>query len=204
MRSAADIGELIDRLEDLKGGLGGGGGRGEKGNPLQRPRAEPLRTATTSPRPAPGSSDLSAPEEPGKPGKETVAPAAHTDIPPGHISADEVAARWPEVVSGVRTKRPALASVLESSAVLGIQGTTVRIGCANEFEAASITRHKDLLSETLSKVLNTRLRVEVEIRRDLHTPPPSAKDGSPAAAQGLDNEHPVIKALKKELGAEPL
>jgi hypothetical protein len=94
--------------------------------------------------------------------------------------------------------------VLESSTVVGIQGTTVRVGCANDFEAGSIRRHKDLLSETLSRVLNTRLRVDVEIKSELSSGPSPTQKQSPTADQGIDDEHPIIKAMKKELGAEPL
>jgi DNA polymerase-3 subunit gamma/tau len=204
MHGAAEVGELLEELEELKGKMGGGGRHAGPGNPMQGSHAEPAGTTTASAHRAPRPSPPRSSEASGTSHEGTPSPGVRTETPPGHISVDEVASRWREVVSDVRSKRPALGSVLESAAVVGIQGSVVRIACADEFGAATIRRHKDLLSETLSRVLQTKLRVEVELHGNPPASVPSTKKDSPATAQELDDEHPVIKALRREFGAEPL
>ncbi len=204
LQSAAEVGALIEHLEGLRGALGRGVKRGESGGSVQDIQPEPTEPSSVSPRSSPQAPPSPPPQPAVVPDGPPAPPSQRGGTPPGDINVDEVTARWGEVVSEVRRKRPALGSVLESARVLGIQGSAVRIGCADEFGAASMKRHKDLLSETLSQVLKIRLRIEIE----LHAPTPASGEattkGSGDSPDNLDDEHPVIKALKREFGAEPL
>jgi hypothetical protein len=116
------------------------------------------------------------------------------------VNPSEVAARWAEFVNEVRRQRISLGSVLESAALLGTEQGTIRIGCANDFQASSIQRHRELLTSILQQVFHAPARLDVHIQESLQqTPPP------PGEAPGSTSvEHPVIQAIIRELGGEPI
>jgi hypothetical protein len=129
-------------------------------------------------------------------------PVVKKTTTPSVISEREVLARWPEFVNEVRRHRISLGSVLESATFLGVSGGALRLRCANEFQASSIKRNKELLSEIAHKVFGIHTRCEVEIQETGQQQPVSGQPNQQGVVS--DNEHPVIKAMIKELGAEPL
>ena len=139
-----------------------------------------------------------------------VQPKVSRPVPPqqnpagAEIADSELHARWAELLSEVRKQRISLGSILESTTPLGVRGGVLHLACTNEFQASSIKRHKEFLAEIVHTLLNVRIRVEAEIRPagDADTSSPE-KDGPPLQ-QSTEEEHPVIKALRRELGAEPL
>ena len=85
---------------------------------------------------------------------------------------------------------------------LGVRGGVIRIGCANEFQASSIKRNKELLGDIVQKVFNSRARIEPEVT-PLTQKPALPRSGMPQG-HAPEEEHPIIKAMIRELGAEPL
>ena len=190
---AAEIGALIQQIDTLKKKL-------HDGNFSESPRhiAQPV---------------LTPPSNGGK-GKVFIPPPPKVQAPPRNLpstvettpafSEDEMRARWPEFIKEVRNQRISLGSVMESATLLSASDGTMRIGCGNDFQASSIIRNKVLLSEILQKVFNARMKMEVETS-DSHQKTAATKSGTPPqSATHQEEEHPVIKALIKELGAEPL
>ena len=131
---------------------------------------------------------------------------------PTVVSQDEITARWDELIAEVRIRqRVSLASVLDTSTLLAVTGGVVKIGCSNEFQGSSIQRNKEFLADVFHKVFNSRARFDVEVSRTHVAPPKNAKTGSsqpnqitPASPSTITDEHPVIQALMRELGAEPI
>jgi hypothetical protein len=122
------------------------------------------------------------------------------------LSESEISARWVEFVAEVRRQRIAVGSVLEAAEFVGVTGSTIRVR-ANEFTASAITRNKELLQATIQKVFNARGRIEVEAGAAQPRPVKlDAADGATASPDSpkTNEEHPVIQALIRELGAEPL
>ncbi len=118
---------------------------------------------------------------------------------PPSVAEEEIRARWPEFIGEVRRARISLGSVLESTDVLGVASGVIRIGCTDDFQAGTLTRNKEVLAEMLQKVFNARLRIEPVIA--------AGKPGASGATQSAGNpkpDHPIVAALKRELGAEPL
>jgi hypothetical protein len=114
-----------------------------------------------------------------------------------------VAARWHEVIAELRARQKvSLASILETSRLLGVTGGAVRIACANDFQSSAIQRHRIVLTEVMQHLFNARVRIEVEVSSGPEAAGPGT--GSPESASTDEEEHPVIRALKRELGAEPL
>jgi DNA polymerase III subunit gamma/tau len=131
-------------------------------------------------------------------------PAPVTPPPSPAPSEGEINARWAEVITELRQRqRLSLASILDSSKVLGATGGIIRIGCNNEFQASSITRGKELLAEVFHKVFNSRARVEVELSDQLPAAKEEPRNGNSPPAHMQEN-NPVIQAIIKELGAEPI
>jgi hypothetical protein len=91
---------------------------------------------------------------------------------------------------------------MDSAMPLGVNSGVIRIGCANEFQASSIKRNRELLGDIIQKVFNARAHIEPEVT------PLTQKSATPMSgipqAQPLQDEHPIVKAMVRELGAEPL
>jgi hypothetical protein len=117
------------------------------------------------------------------------------------MSEDEVASRWEEFLGEVRRQRISLGSMLESTRLIGIRDGAIRIACETDFEASSVQRNKDFLSGILAKVFGVPARIEAEISQE-HSPGRTAPPSSSPASRAED--HPIIAAMKRELGAEPL
>ena len=182
MPRAPEIAELLSRIEEMKKKLG------EERIPVGTPptaseRALPVPDRVTSSRP-------------GVKAESSYASAA--------LAEGEIVSRWQEFIGEVRSKRISLGSVLASTTLLGVNGTSIRIGCSNEFEASTVTRYRDVLGEISQKLFGVRAHMEAEIRPGLDQnsgePNTSGGTGSESTAQ----EHPVIQAIIKELGAEPM
>jgi DNA polymerase-3 subunit gamma/tau len=193
MPGAADVGELVQRIDDLKKKLNDG--------EFQR-KASPVTPAVSS-RNSHGGEERQPPLTQPQSSVSFSGKPASTAAPSPALSEEEVRTRWPEFINEVRQQRISLGSVLESSTLLGISRGTMRIGCGNEFQAASIKRNKVLLGEIIKTVFNLHLQPEAEINGNYQRRVAPAS-GLPPQEQTPQDEHPVIKALMKELGAEPM
>ncbi|MCI0706429.1 MAG: DNA polymerase III subunit gamma/tau [Ignavibacteriae bacterium] len=139
------------------------------------------------------------------------------------ISAEEAYASWQQWVSEVQRSRISVGSALEVSAILDVNNGALRIACPDDYHLTSLKRNEQLLTETFHKVTGRKVRIEPI----LHAAPPAASrsaatthsatrsfasslgspataDSSPGSAPGLAEDHLVIKALRRELGAEPM
>ncbi len=131
-------------------------------------------------------------------------PASARPAPMPTPTEGEINARWAEVITELRQRqRLSLASILDSSRVLGAAQGVIRIGCNNDFQASSITRGKELLSEVFHKVFNSRARVEVELSDNVSSSSEEPRNGNSPPPK-IQEDNPVIQAIIKELGAEPI
>ncbi|MFN0157744.1 MAG: DNA polymerase III subunit gamma/tau [Bacteroidota bacterium] len=197
MQKAVEVGELLRQLEEMKKKL---------------PEGASV-VATPPERMSVPSSGVREPEGNAGPPKRfvrrvsplpEVSPAS-PQITTAPLSEGEVASRWNEFISEVRRQRISLGSVLESTTLLGSEGGTIRIGCANDFQASSVRRNKEMLSGIIQKVFNTNARLEVEINPALqHAASDVPSSSQPTVPTVSKEEHPIVSAMKRELGAEPL
>jgi DNA polymerase-3 subunit gamma/tau len=205
--SAAEVGDLIQRVDELSKGL-----LSEKKKLISVPSATQIPIVSSVPASAlTGSSDkgVTTTQRPSfsKPSfirPTLVQPATPTSsLPQGStLTEGEVTARWQEFILEVRRQKIALGSVMDSAMPLGVRAGAIRIGCANDFQASSIKRNRELLNEIVQKVFNTRAYVEAEVT-PLTQQHPQPQSGTPQPSSSGD-EHPIIKAMIRELGAEPL
>jgi len=102
----------------------------------------------------------------------------------------------------VRKRKIALASVMDQTTLQGVQGSTIKIGCVDAFQSSAVTRHKEFMSQILHELFNINARLEAVIVPGQAPPSPTGEPGAPAPPP--EEENPIITALKRELGAEPL
>jgi DNA polymerase-3 subunit gamma/tau len=188
MPSASDVAELVDSLDLLKKKLADGG---VSSRVEEATRASYQSVRARSPEGAPVARSS-------QPQTLQANPTPHTI--PSAIAEGEVSARWQEFIADVRKRRISLGSVLESTQFLGIRGDVVRIGCADDFAASSILRNREPLTEMFQQLFGVHVRLEVETKGGT-TPDPEPTE-KPASVE--NDDHPVIAAMKRELGAEPL
>jgi DNA polymerase-3 subunit gamma/tau len=127
------------------------------------------------------------------------------------ISAQEAYARWQEWIAEVSRERVLVGTVLRGSRILDVREGAVQIGCPDDYHLSSIKRHKEFLGRTLHKLTGQYVRIEAVLERE-KTPAalraadavvPEHSAAEPPSALGLE-DHPVIQALRRELGAEPV
>jgi hypothetical protein len=138
--------------------------------------------------------------------KQTPTPLPTNESGSTQLSASEVSARWAEFVGEVRRQRIAVGTALDSATFVGVTGATIRVR-ANEFTSSAISRNRELLGEIIQKVFGARGRIEVEIGNEKKSPimlDVDSNNSSSSEPPPPDEEHPVIKAMIRELGAEPI
>ena len=112
------------------------------------------------------------------------------------MNEDEVRSRWTEFVSEVSRAKISVGTVLGSTTFLGVRDGVVRIGCVDEFQMSSVERNRETLSEMFYAVFRVRARIAGER---------AAVNENPGGAERkAEDEHPIVKALRRELGAEPI
>ena len=198
MPAAAEVGDLIQRVEELKKKLVSApvGARVPivssvpASSIAESAAAKVLVPAQRAGIPRP-SFIRSTPVQP------SAAPS--TSAPHAALTQGEVTSRWQEFIHEVRAQKIALGSVMDSATPLGVNDGVIRLGCANEFQASSIKRNRDLLGAIALKIFNVPARIAPEVV------PLTQKSAAEASVAPIrDKEHPVIRAIIRELGAEPL
>jgi DNA polymerase III subunit gamma/tau len=144
------------------------------------------------------------------------APVTASALPMQKITAEEAFEQWQQWVTEVRRTKIGIGTILEESHILDILDGALRIACPDDYHFSSLKRHKEFLVESFHKTTGFKLRIEPV----LHSGPGNGEAAQPAATSsgpvpvattqmqspgnGNGVEHPVILALRRELGAEPV
>jgi DNA polymerase-3 subunit gamma/tau len=164
------------------------------------------QSITTIPIPLPGNqaAPMSAPELPGS--VESMK----------KITVEEAYEQWQQWVSEVRKTKIGIGTILGESSILDVADGALRIACPDDYHFSSLKRHRDFLVDSFHKVTGLKFRIEPVLHASSEskpvTPPPVGWLGvspppTPQAhktSSGSGAEHPVILALRRELGAEPV
>jgi DNA polymerase-3 subunit gamma/tau len=135
--------------------------------------------------------------------------------PMKRVTVGEAYEQWQQWVSEVRKTKIGIGTILGESNILDVTDGALRIACPDDYHLSSLKRHKDFLVDSFHKVTGLKLRIEpvlhapseitsvtsaaAIVRADISTPP-----ARQAHIPGAGSEHPVILALRRELGAEPI
>jgi DNA polymerase III subunit gamma/tau len=133
------------------------------------------------------------------------------------ITVEEAYEQWHQWVSEVRKTKIGIGTILGESGILDVADGALRIACPDDYHFSSLKRHKDFLVDSFHKVTGLKLRIEPvlhtssdggantpasAVRPDVTAAVPTRPANKPANSSGA--EHPVILALRRELGAEPV
>jgi DNA polymerase-3 subunit gamma/tau len=139
------------------------------------------------------------------------------------ISLDEIQGRWKEFIEDIRKQRIYVGALLSQSRPLAVDDGVVKLGCRDESHLTTLKRSREFLIESARKIYGKKVRIEISLNS--LTADEKEKKGEPSGRQisirsddqvGRANppgdqesklsslDHPVIKALMRELGAEPL
>jgi DNA polymerase-3 subunit gamma/tau len=179
MHGAPEVADLLRRIDELKKKAPEISSGGER---FSRPSSPPRAPVV------PGNSSKLSPPPP-----RTAAPL---------INEGEITSRWKEFLGEVRKRRISVGSVMDLTSLAGVQGNTIRIGCSDEFQSSTVIRNKEFLSQILHELFNINARLEAVIYPG--QVPASTPDAPLPGAPAPEEENPIIAALKRELGAEPL
>ena len=121
------------------------------------------------------------------------------------ISLDEIQGRWREFIEEIRKQRIYVGTLLSQSRPLAVNDDVVKLGCREESHLTTLKRSKEFLVESAQKIYGKKVRIEISVS-------PLADDGKEKKGETSKDggaklsmlDHPVIRALMRELGAEPL
>ena len=131
------------------------------------------------------------------------------------ITAEEAFEQWSQWVGEVRKTKIGIGTILGATHILDVEDGALRISCPDDYHFSSLKRHKEFLVESFHKVTGFKLRIEPVLNTNPgngHGTQPAASNTAtpsqpaPEAARGNTggDQHPVILALRRELGAEPV
>jgi DNA polymerase-3 subunit gamma/tau len=203
LQRAPEIAALLDDLDDLKKKLGDSPDNTRTGlrdmGSVTEKQAAPVPLAA---HPPVQSGPRMASPRPG-----STPPSQQVAMPPPpaarRLSDAEVTSRWDEFLGEVRRQRISLGSMLESTTLIGVRSGVIRVACATDFEVSSVHRNREFLSDIIVKVFGTPTRIEAELLTE-QEPRSVGRPPQPPAQEPKAEEHPIITAMKRELGAEPL
>ncbi|MBI2429531.1 MAG: DNA polymerase III subunit gamma/tau [Ignavibacteriales bacterium] len=212
MEPSVKIDELLNQIDELKKKLHADGPSIKI--PPPSPKFEPERVSTFK---VPPSVEEAKPKytfsaslktEPVQ--KKTDGNGSQHSIP-GTVASDipfsTVQQEWGKIVDEMRKKKISVGTILGETTPLEIINGTLRIGCGDEFHRSTLVRNKEILSETINGILSSKFRVEpiihtVESPIPLHVNTSNGGEQTAAKQDSGNENHPLIKTLYKEFGAE--
>ncbi len=224
--STVDIQELLTQIDELKKRIDGNPSAQGNSPPMEKknlneylssPKA--MTIERTSPKPEPPTAPVMTstigepvaqysvkphPTKAAEGGKEDGA-ASPGKRPVQSISLEEIQSRWKEFVEEIRRQRIHVGTLLNESRPVAVDNGVVKLGCMDEFHLASLKRSKEFLVESAQKIYGKKVRIDISLNssnQEREGKKEQLSKEPPAKVASLD--HPVIKALMRELGAEPL
>jgi len=170
---AKDVGELLERLDELLGRQGGHPPNTPSPSAGERPAAT-LRPAPPTVQHAP----VPVVQHPSGPASQHPPPAPR---PQAGITVEELSSRWNEFLGEVRTRKISLWPALENATLLGVEQGIVRLGVADDFQVSLILKSKEFLGDVFQKILNVPPR-----RKNLRSPAPHRQEPKLTSAKGPD------------------
>ncbi len=195
--SAQDVGEVLKEIDTLKKKLHEAPPVSipvETPAPVHPPAKAVVRPGLTPLRPAVSEKSIHPRElkPPAPQPRDPQLPSA-----PSRINAGEVMSRWKEFADLVRKRRISLGTTIDAAQPVSVQGALISVRCSESFHADQIMRNREALSDLLEEVFHVRMRLDPVVE------PPSI-DSKESPETAAEEEHPLLKVIKKELGARPV
>jgi len=118
------------------------------------------------------------------------------------ITLESAYSSWRDWISEVSHTKVSVGSILGSTQIVGVSNGALRIGCPDDFHISSLKRNREFLANAFLKVTGCAVRIEPilsDVKPQIAPHPPDV-----ISENSEVEEHPVVAALKRELGAEPV
>jgi len=189
IEKTADIQELLSRLDDLKKNTPADENIPIRGSAHAGWKNTQNNTANPQPQTPVFEPQKNIVREQKPPASDATTQTIQT------ISVEEAFARWDEFVNAVKNTRINLGSVLSQSALVDVKNGSMQLSCENDFQLNTLRRNKEFLSEISKRVFGTATPFDIQIDNN---------KVKVKKVNGEQKEHPVIEAMRRELGAEPI
>ncbi len=232
MDSSVKIDDLLTQIDDLKKKLLAEPVQPSRrvSSPVEHsaPETLPVPTAVYD-TPAPAVIDTPKPKvqipdsqprytfvAPAKPASESV-PVSVAEPAAAAVSVTlaDVRSEWNTIIDAMRKKKISVGTILGETSPVDIVNGSLHIACGDDFHRGTLFRNKEILAETINTILRSRLRIEPILqeassspqRRDSAAPSASTSSSSvspekPATHNETSVEHPLVKKLYSDFGAE--
>ena len=135
------------------------------------------------------------------------------------ISIEQAYNFWQQWIGEVRKSKIGVGTILSESRIIDVIDGALRIACPDDYHLSSLKRNKEFLVESFEKLSGRKVRLEPILQRSFKTNQPQTVGTIAATPESLEaavppstikptngshNEHPVLTALLRELGAELL
>lgn len=122
------------------------------------------------------------------------------------ISLEEAKEKWGEWIDEVKRNRVSIGTILAATSVHHVLHDAMQISCPDDYHASTIKRNREFLSETFKKITGHSMRIEPILvsQKPVYEKTQELQSTDGNGNGRSDEEHPVIMALRRELGAEPI
>ncbi len=110
----------------------------------------------------------------------------------GHTILMDAPKRWGAFVDAASRQKVMVGTMLRESHVVDFINNTLRVACPDDVHLSMLTRNREFLADLAHQIYGDKIRFETIL-----APPVEQTTTS-------HHEHPIIAALKRELGAEPI
>lgn len=215
MDSSIEIQQLLSKLEDLKKRVGGKPDTSDIALLRREEKVEPpIRGSVRATPPTLRPDQIVSPRliladvpskhqqsRPLRPSDSDPAPIPSTAGELSGLSIEDVHTKWSSLIDQTRKERIDLWAFLGESKPLEIRGDKLQIGCPDNFHLDTFRRNRDYISQLAQKVYGGKVKLEAILSSA--PPSPLEKPGNDSEKKGTIH-HPVIQALIREFGAEPV
>ncbi len=215
MDSSIDIQQLLSRLEDLKKRVGGKPDISETALLAREEKTEtPIRGSVKATPPTLRPDQIVSPRlmladvpprhqqsRSLRPSDSDPAPIPSTAEESPRLSLEDVHIKWSSLIDQTRKERIDLWAFLGESRPIEVHGDKLQIGCPDNFHLDTFKRNREYISQLAQKIYGGKVKLEAILSS---VPPgPVEKNRNEPEKKGTI-QHPVIQALIREFGAEPV
>ncbi len=143
-------------------------------------------------------------------------------VDPVNVTMADIQQQWTVIVDAMRKKKISVGTILGETSPFELLNGTLQIACGDDFHRTTLSRNKEVLAETINFILNSRIRIEAILKEEglplkpmHHAPAASSSRAAsfasavtpeapapPSSAPVNMDDHPLVKKLYSEFGAE--
>jgi hypothetical protein len=124
------------------------------------------------------------------------------------LTVDQAMTKWPSLIDEARKERIALGTMLSESMLIDVNENLLHVTCPDDFHLDTLRRNRDFISQLTQKVYGSNVRLEATLSErppgTVNSPDTPRSTGDPPASGDGILAHPVVRALMKEFGAQPI